>query len=366
LERRLSLLGFTNFIRTINGEEVELRDGLKVAIHVESAIADGPGGDSALVISDGTCRLVNQNDCRTSDLHALLAHGPVDMHWLQFSGAIWYPMVYEEPREELIRLARAKVESQFARALKYVEVTGARVVVPSAGPPCFLDTDLFGNNMITGNELSIFPDQTEFIKRMNVLGNGAAVMNIPGTAIEISPTEVQVTHPVAADKVREPFDNKAAYLQQYQADWAQWLTDYKATWPTERTDLIATLQAWWGPILAMAPMLRAAVGGGCVMNTDGLSILTLRVVWWCRLTGSSTNIDSLFLAHCWSRWLRAKRWIGLIRCFCRVALVRGARANTTNISTTSLRACRWSACAGPSRKWFERTPQIRMYRTRSN
>jgi UDP-MurNAc hydroxylase len=62
LERRLSLLGFTNFIRTTNGEEVELRDGLKIAIHVESAIADGPGGDSALVISDGTTRLVNQND----------------------------------------------------------------------------------------------------------------------------------------------------------------------------------------------------------------------------------------------------------------------------------------------------------------
>ncbi len=272
LERRLSLLGFTNFIRTTNGEEIDLRDGLKIAIHVESAIADGPGGDSALVISDGACRLVNQNDCRTSDLHALLAHGPVDMHWLQFSGAIWYPMVYEEPHEELMRLARAKVESQFARALKYVEVIGARAVVPSAGPPCFLDNDLFGNNMITGDELSIFPDQTEFIKRMEVLGNGAAVMNIPGTAIEISPTEVRVTHPVADAKVREPFENKAAYLQKYQADWSQWLTDFKATWPTERTDLIATLQAWWGPLLAMAPTLRAAVGGGCVMNTDGLSI----------------------------------------------------------------------------------------------
>jgi UDP-MurNAc hydroxylase len=194
------------------------------------------------------------------------------MHWLQFSGAIWYPMVYEEPREELLGLARAKVESQFARALKYVEVIGARAVVPSAGPPCFLDNDLFGNNMITGDELSIFPDQTEFINRMNASGNNAAVMNIPGTAIEISPTEVRVTHPVADDKVREPFENKAAYLQQYQADWAQWLADYKASWPTERTDLIATLQAWWGPLLAMAPLLRTAIGGGCVVNTDDLSI----------------------------------------------------------------------------------------------
>jgi UDP-MurNAc hydroxylase len=61
-------------------------------------------------------------------------------------------------------------------------------------------------------------------------------------------------------------------LQQYKADWAPWLADYKDTWPKEHTDLVTALNAWWGPLLAMAPMLRAAVGGGCVMNTDGLSI----------------------------------------------------------------------------------------------
>ena len=119
LERRLNKLGFTNFVRTENGRELNLGDGLTIAIHVESAIADGPGGDSAIVISDGASRLVNQNDCRTGDLGALTVHGPVDIHWLQFSGAIWYPMVYEEPRELLMEQARTKVESQFARSMKY-------------------------------------------------------------------------------------------------------------------------------------------------------------------------------------------------------------------------------------------------------
>ena len=90
---------------------------------------DGPGGDSALVVSDGTARLVNQNDCRTDDLDALRAHGPVDLHWLQYSGAIWYPMVYEEPPERLRELVDAKVASQFARAMRYVEALGARTAV---------------------------------------------------------------------------------------------------------------------------------------------------------------------------------------------------------------------------------------------
>ena len=71
-------------------------------------------------MSDGVHRLVNQNDCRTSDLHALRAHGPIDLHWLQFSGAIWYPMVYQESPERMRELIDLKVDSQFARALRYV------------------------------------------------------------------------------------------------------------------------------------------------------------------------------------------------------------------------------------------------------
>ena len=273
LERQLNRLGFTNFVRTRNGEMTDLGDGLRVAIHVETAIADGPGGDSAMVIEDGTSRLVNQNDCRTGDLAELLKHGPVDMHWLQFSGAIWYPMVYDQPREELIALARSKVESQFARSIRYVDALGARVVVPSAGPPCFLDEDLFSVNMIDGDELSIFPDQTEFIARLARHGNNDAVMNIPGTAISVSPTEISVQHCVSDAEVQRPFVHKREYLLEYQADWATWLRDTKASWPVCNTNLVSELQAWWEPLLAMAPSLRGAIGGNCLVKTDGEDIL---------------------------------------------------------------------------------------------
>ena len=273
LERQLNRLGFTNFVRTRNGEMTDLGDGLRVAIHVETAIADGPGGDSAMVIEDGTSRLVNQNDCRTGDLAELLKHGPVDMHWLQFSGAIWYPMVYDQPREELIALARSKVESQFARSIRYVDALGARVVVPSAGPPCFLDEDLFSVNMIDGDELSIFPDQTEFIARLARHGNNDAVMNIPGTAISVSPTEIAVQHCVSDAEVQRPFVHKREYLLEYQADWATWLSDTKASWSVHNTNLVSELQAWWEPLLAMAPSLRGAIGGNCLVKTDGEDIL---------------------------------------------------------------------------------------------
>ncbi len=273
-QRTLAALGFTEFIRTTDTEELEVAPGLKVAIHIESSITDGPGGDSALVVMDGESILVNQNDCRTNDLGQLNAHGPVDLHWLQFSGAIWYPMVYEMPDAQKKQLCEAKVEAQFARAMRYVEKIDARAIVPSAGPPCFLDDDLFGLNMIDGSELSIFPDQTAFLARLDAEGR-RGVMNVPGTTIEVTRDDVSVTHPMPTADVEAIFADKATYLRRYQADWTAWLDDLKAGWNPPSTDLLTTLREWWEPLLAMAPTLCTEVGTNVLIraiNADGSSL----------------------------------------------------------------------------------------------
>ena len=102
---------------------------------------------------------MNQNDCRTNDLLACAATARSTCTGCSTPGAIWYPMVYEETPRRMRELVDAKVDSQFARAMRYVETIGARAVVPSAGPPAFLDPDLFQFNVIDGDELCIFPDQ---------------------------------------------------------------------------------------------------------------------------------------------------------------------------------------------------------------
>ena len=271
LERRLAALGFTNVIRTTDGEELAL-GGMSVAIHVETSITDGPGGDSALVVSDGQTRIVNQNDCRTNDLTALRAHGPVDLHWLQYSGAIWYPMVYDEPPRRMRELVDAKVDSQFTRALRYVEAIDARAVVPSAGPPCFLDPELSHLNVIAGDELSIFPDQPPFIDMLAARGRHG-VLAIPGTTIDIAPRGITVTNPIPDAEVDAIFADKRAYLDRYRADWQPWLDKLKDDWHAPTADLLQTVQAWWQPLLAMAPTLRAAVGASCLLRAGDLDIL---------------------------------------------------------------------------------------------
>lgn len=273
LERQLTRLGFHNFVRTTSGAETEIAPGLTVAIHVESTISDGPGGDSALVVSDGASRLVNQNDCRTGDLGALVSHGPVDLHYLQYSGAIWYPMVYDMPEDEKRSLAKAKVESQFARAERYVRSVNARAVLPSAGPPCFLDPELFHLNMLDERSISIFPDQTAFVDRLEKLGVARSVLNVPGTCVEVTPDDLVVTHPAPLDEVMRPFVDKANYLREYQADWSAWLTRENASWPTPSPDLVATLRAWWEPLFVLSPTLRSAIGGRCRIVADDLDLV---------------------------------------------------------------------------------------------
>jgi UDP-MurNAc hydroxylase len=271
-QRTLARLGFSEFVRTVDGEELELAPGVTVAIHTEVSITDGPGGDSAMVVSDGVSRLVNQNDCRTTDLGALRSHGPVDLHWLQYSGAIWYPMVYDMPDDQKRELCDAKVDGQFTRAMRYVEQIDARAVVPSAGPPAFLDDELWSMNMITGDELSIFPDQRAFLARLAQAGR-QGILAIPGTEIDITPDGLRVTHPIDDDAVSAIFDDKDAYLRTYQADWQPWLTELKSSWKPPTTDLLTTLQAWWEPLLRMAPTLRAAVGANCLLRAGELEIL---------------------------------------------------------------------------------------------
>lgn len=272
LERRLRALGFTEFIRTRDGEEIHLRGDLRIAIHCETSITDGPGGDSALVVSDGTARLVDQNDCRTHDLEALASHGPIDQLWLQYSGAIWYPMVYEETPERMRELVDAKVESQFARAMRYVEALDAAIVVPSAGPPAFLDPALFGLNIITGDELSIFPDQRSFLDRLHA-ADRTGVLAIPGTTITSSDGSSTVTHPCSDDEVAAIFTDKAAELAEYQRDWLPWIDARVAAWHEPTADLLDRLRSWWEPLLAIAPTLRAGVGGICLIDTGDLVIM---------------------------------------------------------------------------------------------
>lgn len=272
LRRTLTRMGFNRFVQTINAEPMTLVGDLTVTIYTETSISDGPAGDSALVVADRTGRILNQNDCRPHDPSVFNVNGSVDLQWLQFSGAIWYPLVYEETSATKQAQAGAKVEAQFARAIQYVRATGARAVAPSAGPPCFLDPDLAQYNVVTGDELSIFPDQREFIRRLLEQGIDTARFTVPGTTFVLADGNIHVRQPASEAEINRPYDHKAEYLEKYAHDWAEWMDRQKATWHQPTADLLETLQGWWQPLMASAPTLCAAVGAVAVLDLGDLTI----------------------------------------------------------------------------------------------
>jgi UDP-MurNAc hydroxylase len=140
LERELAGLGFRTFLRTRSGVPMQ-RDGLPIMIASLTGPSDGPIGDSALSLDDGRTMILNQNDAHPLDIEQLRDFGDVHGSFTQFSGAIWWPMVYDLPEGARKEFARRKRAGQSDRALRSIDAVGAARVFPTAVHPSFLDEE---------------------------------------------------------------------------------------------------------------------------------------------------------------------------------------------------------------------------------
>jgi UDP-MurNAc hydroxylase len=259
LEDELRELGFTSFIKTRTNEPVPLDGGLTVMIQALTSPTDGPIGDSSLWVEHDGVRLLNQNDARPTDLSEFTRLGHVHAHLLQFSGAIWYPMVYELPTAAKTAFGKQKRERQLDRTIRYIDDLKASWVFPIAGPPCFLDDELWQFNDIFGDEGNIFPDQQVFIDHYRDLGYDNGVILLPGTVAEVTADDCRVTHPVA--DVREFFARKDEHLREYQQRQRPVIEAAKASWSHPEVDVLAALKRRVEPLLEESIYMAKGIGG---------------------------------------------------------------------------------------------------------
>jgi UDP-MurNAc hydroxylase len=284
LRTELTDLGFRSFVATRSGEPIEL-DGLRVMITTSVSPADGPLGDSTLSVDDGTVRVLNQNDARPRDLDSILDFGPYDGHLLQFSGAIWWPVVYELAEATKSAVGARKRLNGMARAQRFIETVGARFVFPNSGPACFLDRDLFAFNDFSsgpasGDEQSDnpFPDQTVFLAHLagNGIHNGRLL--IPSSVAELTPAGCVVTHPMAEEDVERIFTDKRSYLEGYAARQAGAVQAERTGRPSYDGDLLDALRDWWDPLLALADKIGPGVGDLVLLEVTGEAGSVERIV----------------------------------------------------------------------------------------
>ncbi|EHI13692.1 Rieske 2Fe-2S domain-containing protein [Mycolicibacterium thermoresistibile] len=267
LRRELEKLGFHRFFETTDSVKHTVsgpKGELEVMIVALRAPADGPIGDSGLVVSDGTTTVFNMNDARPVDLDVLAVEfGHIDVHMLQFSGAIWYPMVYDMPKRAKAAFGTQKRQRQMDRCRQYIDQVGATWVIPSAGPPCFLDPDLRHLNDDSGDPANIFPDQMVFLDQLRSHGHTGGLLMIPGTKAEFTGPQLDsLVHPLPEHEVTAIFTTgKADYIDAYAQRMAPVLAAEKARWaPAAGPSLLEPLRAKFEPIMAQSDQVCDGIG----------------------------------------------------------------------------------------------------------
>lgn len=277
LEDELRDLGFTSFYKTTSDEVHELDGGLKVMIQALTSPTDGPIGDSSLWVEHDGVRVLNQNDARPTDLTRFAELGHVHAHMLQFSGAIWYPMVYELPQSAKTAFGKQKRDRQFDRTWRYIDDLKASHVFPIAGPPCFLDDELWQFNDIHGDEGNIFPDQSVFLSEYAKVGGTNAVVLLPGSVSTLTAQAVETTHPTPVD---EYFAHKKEHLEEMRERKRPVIEAEKASWRHPEIDVLKEMKTRIEPLLEESVYLAKGVGGPVrfdLVGYDGESVESIVV-----------------------------------------------------------------------------------------
>lgn len=267
LKRELEGLGFQRFIETTDSVKERIsgpKGELDVMIVSLRAPADGPIGDSGIVIADGTTTLFNMNDSRPLTLDALTEQfSHIDVHMLQYSGAIWYPMVYDMPARAKESFGTQKRQRGMDRCRQYISDVGANWVIPSAGPPCFLDPQLRSLNDDHGDPANIFPDQMVFLEQMRLHGHHGGLLMIPGTVAEFTGPQLDsLVHPMPMAEVEQIFTTgKAAYIAAYAERMAPVLAAEKGRWaPAVGESLLEPLRVRFEPLMLQSDQICDGIG----------------------------------------------------------------------------------------------------------
>jgi len=243
--RYLESLGLTNIIEVPSGERRVLSEDLEITILATAEYTN----DAALLVESENCRVLNETDCKLGykDLQKIGEKG-IDVGFFMFSGANWYPMMYDYPetmQRDLVKRRRSALLRSFVQRIK---VTRPKFAVPAAGPCTVLDRDrLWLNNA----ERGIFIDPEEAIRTL-------MEARLPVQPLYMGITDIWDSsrgfEPHAPSSVRIARD---AYIQQASEKMAEAISNRRKTETSASNDLPDLFENCFNELIkAQTPAVR--------------------------------------------------------------------------------------------------------------
>lgn len=255
LRRKIMMGGDREIIEVPAWERVEIAEGTRVFFVPE----DSPmNHDAAIVIEGDGDALLDVNDARLSPVQyrsiRAKVGGIIHLLALQAAGASWYPICYASYNPERRReLARRKRLAKFGYVHRAARIVEPVAVAPFAGPPCFLDPDLFRHNAEI--EDGIFPDQEQAATWLRLRGIANVTVLLPGDTWETAEARGDEDPAWADFSFAAPWD----YLRDYAARRRAALDRVIARYPEPTTSLWEPFRDYFRRLLTLSPYFNQKI-----------------------------------------------------------------------------------------------------------
>ncbi|MGK2965769.1 MAG: MBL fold metallo-hydrolase [Tepidiformaceae bacterium] len=187
-----------------------------------------------------------------------------ELLFIQYSGATYYPYVYEMPEEKKAEISRKRRRSKFHGAAEVFRTLGPRYLVPCAGPAAFLDDATFELNF---DPDSIFPTQEEFLTFAESEGFAdRTVIALPGQHIDLDGDPTAGNGEALQDAA---FGDRRAYLEAYRDRRRPLIAETLANLPGYEGSLLPRFQAFLEPLLGSSLFFRQKIGGAVLFEMTG-------------------------------------------------------------------------------------------------
>ena len=222
--------------------------------------------DCAFIIQSPTQTILDLNDLKIpeADLAWVAENFEIDCLLLQYSGANWHPRVYDYPPAKKHALARRKILTKYRSVANVVEALNPELVIPCAGPPCFLDDELFDLNF---SNHSIFPGADDFYRFARAEGFAERVrILMPGDEIIPGRRGQELTE---HNLELPPYSNRREYLESYRERRLPVLKDHLAAIAEPVGPLLGRFVDRMSPLVLANRWLAERIGGGILIETTG-------------------------------------------------------------------------------------------------